>query len=67
LFFLVARGVNWDKAQKNWWLPAVITIFYALTDEYHQSFVAGRTALPSDVVYDSIGVMITYMRINKFI
>ena len=33
----------------------MIAILYAITDEIHQSFVPGRTALLSDVVIDSIG------------
>ncbi len=33
----------------------VISVLYAITDEYHQSFVAGRDSDPLDVLTDAIG------------
>jgi hypothetical protein len=53
-----------------WWLwwralgfggaaPAAgIAIAYAVSDEFHQSFVEGRTASPLDVAIDSIGIIL---------
>jgi len=35
-----------------------ICLFYALTDEFHQSFVPGRTSLVSDVLVDFGGALI---------
>lgn len=35
-----------------------ICLFYAVTDEFHQSFVPGRTSLVSDVLIDFIGSLI---------
>jgi VanZ family protein len=32
--------------------------FYAVTDEFHQSFVPGRTSLVSDVLVDFIGTLL---------
>jgi VanZ family protein len=32
-----------------------ITVAYAATDEFHQSFVDGRTATPRDVLIDAAG------------
>jgi VanZ family protein len=38
-------------------LPAVlVTLAYAATDEYHQTFVEGRHGTPVDVVIDAAGV-----------
>ena len=37
-------------------LAALIALIYAATDEYHQTFVAGRTGTATDVVVDAIGV-----------
>ena len=37
-------------------LALVISIGYAATDEFHQSFVAGRHGSPVDVLIDSAGV-----------
>jgi VanZ family protein len=53
-----------------WWLwhralqtrtpvpAALITLAYAVTDEYHQTFVAGRHGSPVDVLIDAAGVAI---------
>ncbi len=44
---------------RRYWRSAgwalLLTAFYAATDEWHQSFVPGRTASPVDVLIDSIG------------
>jgi VanZ family protein len=40
-------------------LPAVaIGIAYAVTDEVHQSFVAGRNGAVVDVLVDAVGVLL---------
>ena len=40
-------------------LPAaLIAVAYAISDEYHQSFVEGRHGSPVDVLIDSTGVAI---------
>ncbi len=36
---------------------AAISFLYALSDEYHQSFVAGRDSDPLDIVVDSLGIV----------
>jgi len=41
--------------------PAVaITLLYAVSDEFHQTFVEGRHGSPLDVAIDAAGVMIAY-------
>lgn len=35
---------------------ALISVLYAISDEYHQSFVPGRDADPFDVAVDSAGI-----------
>jgi VanZ family protein len=37
-------------------VAAVISLVYALTDEWHQSFVPGRDADPLDVAADAFGI-----------
>ncbi len=39
-------------------IPFLFTVLYAITDEWHQSFVPGRSALASDVLIDSCGASI---------
>jgi VanZ family protein len=51
------RGLKWDKKYLGWsWVFAVL---YALTDEFHQSFISGRHASLFDVIlFDSTGAAI---------
>jgi VanZ family protein len=37
-------------------LASLLTMLYALSDEFHQSFVPGRHADPLDLLWDGIGV-----------
>jgi VanZ family protein len=37
---------------------ALLALAYAVSDEYHQSFVAGRYGTPRDVVFDLAGILI---------
>ena len=37
-------------------VAAAVTFLYALSDEYHQSFVEGRDADPLDVLADAAGI-----------
>ncbi|QIZ05636.1 VanZ family protein [Priestia megaterium] len=39
-------------------LSWVLTFLYAITDEYHQSFMPGRVALFRDVLFDSFGALL---------
>lgn len=39
---------------------------YAMSDEYHQSFISNRSGTPWDVLVDSIGVLlVVYLYIKK--
>ncbi len=45
------------KLGRNAYLvAAAISLLYAITDEYHQSFVAGRDSDPLDVLVDAAGI-----------
>jgi VanZ family protein len=55
LWFLWLRALDGDRPL----LAAAITIAYAGTDEWHQTFVEGRHGTPIDVVIDAAGVLIT--------
>ncbi len=49
----------WDRALNHRYplASAVITIVYAISDEYHQSFVDGRVGSVRDVLIDTAGVL----------
>jgi VanZ family protein len=57
--------VLWTRATGRQGLSALITIVYAATDEYHQSFVEGRHGTPVDVLIDSTGVLIAALLLRR--
>ena len=47
-------------------LPAALISFvYAITDEYHQSFVAGRESDPLDVLVDTAGIALAAWLVTR--
>jgi VanZ family protein len=55
---LVLRGIRGGRSEARlWWAVAAIAIVaaYASLDEFHQSFVPGRTPLITDVLLDTTG------------
>lgn len=57
LFVHSAIDITYNISQKRKYIYAVIfCILYAISDEYHQSFVPGRNASAIDVLIDSLGV-----------
>jgi VanZ family protein len=58
LSLLVLRGIRAGRKESHlgWALVAIgIVGGYAALDEFHQSFVPGRTAAPTDVLLDTAG------------
>ena len=56
---LLAWGVLRSGAAGRWrWV--VLGAFYGVTDEWHQSFVPGRTAAVDDLVADAVGVTLGF-------
>ena len=43
------------------WGSLLLALLYALLDEWHQSFVAGRRADPADLALDSLGSGVALM------
>lgn len=60
LTFLLIRGLKQEKLnyKKVVLYSLIIALFYALTDEYHQSFVFGRQCSFKDVDIDGIGILL---------
>lgn len=54
---LVFNFVIWYK-KSNYMLSLGIGILYAISDEFHQTFISGRACQISDVFLDSLGVML---------
>ncbi|MBX9720207.1 MAG: VanZ family protein, partial [Candidatus Obscuribacterales bacterium] len=47
-----------ERRKLRYLIPLVFSCLYAISDEWHQSFVPGRTALASDVLIDTCGASI---------
>lgn len=58
LFLLLLRALG----KKHATLIFIIAILYAFSDEFHQSFVPGRTSRLSDVGFDTLGMIIASKR-----
>ena len=53
------RGSSHDLLRRHWfWVSLLLAMVYALTDEWHQSFVPSRTASIYDSLIDSVGALI---------
>ena len=60
LFIMLLLNIIFEH--KKYWLSMIIAIgiciVFAITDEYHQTLVAGRTGQLLDVLIDSAGAMV---------
>jgi VanZ family protein len=52
LWLALARATDWRRPL----LVTAIAILYAISDEFHQSFVEGRHGTPVDVAIDTLGM-----------
>lgn len=55
------------KIKHKWFLALLLTLLYACLDEYHQSFVIGRTATARDIGFDSLGAILAILWFYRFI
>ena len=46
-------------------LAFIFSLLYAVSDEYHQSFIFGREGCLRDVGFDSLGILDGYFIMNK--
>lgn len=60
-------GASEGQVKKALFWAFCLTILYAISDEFHQSFVAERVASLADVAIDSLGVLLlTWWQIRRF-
>lgn len=65
--------VSFFKATKSYWASVVLSGIYAISDEFHQTFVPGRSWENFDLVVDGLGIAlaivivwaITHTKSNK--
>lgn len=71
LYMLLKRAV--DKTtdakskSKQLYIPILLGVLYAVSDEYHQSLVPGRYATFRDIGYDILGISIAFLKKYNFI
>lgn len=73
LFVLYNRGLTKSiqlPIKKRLFLALALAIGYAMTDEFHQTMVLGRTGKPFDILVDSLGALaglVFVVRLAKFL
>jgi VanZ family protein len=56
-----------DFEDNKYWVAWLLSILYAITDEFHQSFVPGRHPAFLDVlIFDNFGALISLWLINRY-
>jgi VanZ family protein len=59
------RGLAFQPEKR--WLAWLLAVLYAVTDEFHQSFVPGRHPSPWDVLlFDNFGALIALWLANLY-
>lgn len=68
LYLLIERGLGRlaIPARHYWWLGLVIGSLYAISDEYHQSLVPGRTATIRDLGFDFMGMSLAFLKQARY-
>ncbi len=67
-YWLLFRAVSQKNKlinKKSFLLTLILIIFYALTDEWHQTFIPGREGTLRDVGFDTIGGLFGLFQIKK--
>ena len=63
-FWALHEGLSPRAGRGGYWLPAVITVLYGATDEFHQSFVPLRDASVRDLVADAAGAFFGWLLVK---
>lgn len=64
LYLLITRALALTtgfKQRYQLYLPLLLTMLYAGSDELHQAYVAGRTATLRDIGYDFLGAFMALL------
>jgi VanZ family protein len=67
LAVLAWRAISYSRRRGAVAISLVLTIVYAASDEFHQSFTAGRHASPVDVGIDTIGAVIALLTLTAWL
>lgn len=67
LMWLIFRAYNAKLATPKFLVPFFMCFVYALSDELHQALTPGRMPTLRDIGYDTLGMLITLMKLRKLI
>lgn len=69
LYVLLYRAFLNDlgNKKKSFIFAMGISIMYAISDEFHQSFTPGREPKVRDIIIDSSGVLLAFFIINNYL
>ena len=67
LAVLLWRAISYSRQRGALVASLVLTVLYAASDEFHQSFTAGRHASPVDVAIDSAGAAIALLALTAWL
>lgn len=67
LYRLIFRAVNARRKVKLYILPLLLSLAYAFTDEFHQSLIPGRNPTVRDLGYDTLGMLVTMLKLRGLI
>ncbi|MDA1079391.1 MAG: VanZ family protein [bacterium] len=72
LYFLLYRSqlITSDATvteKRVWLLPFFLVLLYAVSDEVHQNFVAGRFGTARDVGFDMLGASLAFLKLYRYI
>lgn len=69
LFYCWTRALHWNTPWNNraYWPVLMIILFYAISDEIHQSFTPTRHPSPRDIGFDMLGGFLVYLKQKGFV
>ena len=65
LAYAVLWWLWWRALGRRPWLALALTLAYAISDEWHQTFVPGRHGQPFDVGVDSVGALLALLGFSR--
>jgi VanZ family protein len=67
LAVLIWRALAYSAVRRAMLWSLALTVAYATTDEFHQSFTAGRHPSPVDVGIDSVGALLSLLALTLWL
>jgi hypothetical protein len=67
LAVLLWRAVSYSRQRGALAISLALTVAYAASDEFHQSFTAGRHPSPIDVGIDSVGALVALLALAAWL